>query len=62
MDSYRLLCTANIIVHKDELLQENTTYEINILYDTVLLISMKVYTGVEILLRKEHDTVLHELK
>jgi hypothetical protein len=46
--SYGLLCTAIIIAHKGELSYDSTTYENNIVCYTFLLISMKVYTGVEI--------------
>jgi len=48
VDKHRLLCTANVIAHKDELLHDSTTHEIIILYNTVMLISMKVYIGMEI--------------
>lgn len=49
VDKHRLLCRANIIAHKDELLHDSTTHEIIILYNnTVTLISTKVYTGMEI--------------
>lgn len=48
VDKHRLLCTANILAYKDELLHDSTTHEIIILYNTVMLISMKVCTGMEI--------------